>query len=103
SGIAQIASKEAYPDHTQFDPKSKYHDPKSPKDNPRWLMVDVKYKQDIRRLVTLQELKANKNLEGMRVIMRGQRLSIQPVEAPHFKEVLKMAGHSAAQIDKLVP
>ena len=101
SGIAQIASKEAYPDHTQFDSTSKYHDPKSPEDNPRWLMVDVKFKQDIKRLVSLQELKTNEKLEGMRVIMRGQRLSIQPVEKTHFKEVLKMSGHTKAQLEAL--
>ena len=59
-GIMTIAS-EAYPDHTQFDPKSRYYDAKSDKENPRWLLVDVKYKRKLKREITLQELKENKN------------------------------------------
>ncbi len=99
-GLASVA-KEAYPDHTSWDPKSKYYDPKSSPDNVRWLMVDVKWKQDFKQLVSLQSMKAEKALEGMRVTMRGQRLSIQPVEAKHFKKVCRMGGLTKAQIDKL--
>ena len=77
-GIMTIAS-EAYPDHTQFDPKSRYYDAKSDKENPRWLLVDVKYKRKLKREITLQELKENKKLEDFRLNQKGNRLSVIPV------------------------
>jgi len=91
-GLATIASKEAYPDETAFDPESKYFDAKSDREKPRWLLVDVKYKRAFKQLVGLQELKANPALEEMLVVKRGQRLSIQPVEEEHFREVCRMGG-----------
>ena len=100
-GLAEIASKEAYPDHTSWDPKSNYFDPKSSPENIRWLMVDVKWKTDFKKTVTLAEMKAESKLEGMRVIMRGQRLSIQPVEKKHFTQVCRMGGLSVADLKKL--
>ncbi len=91
-GLAEIVSKEAYPDHTAWDKKEKYYDEKSTPENPRWLMVDVKYRKPLKKPVTLKELKAQKSLEDMRVVQRGQRLSIQPVEKKHFDRVCKMGG-----------
>lgn len=91
-GLAEIVSKEAYPDHTAWDKKSKYYDEKSTPENPRWLMVDVKYRKPLKQPVTLKELKAQKSLADMRVVQRGQRLSIQPVEKKHFDRVCKMGG-----------
>ena len=93
-GLAEVVSKEAYPDHTAWDKNSKYYDEKSTPENPRWLMVDVRYKKPFKKLVSLQEMKAEKSLEGMRVVQRGQRLSIQPVEKKHFDRVCKMGGVS---------
>ncbi|MBS1706245.1 MAG: EVE domain-containing protein [Armatimonadetes bacterium] len=89
-GIMSIASK-AYADPTQFNPDSEYFDPKSPKDNPRWLAVDVKFEEKFERTVSLTELKANPKLQAMAVVQRGQRLSVMPVTAAEWKEVLKMA------------
>lgn len=100
-GLATVASEKAYPDHTQFDPKSNYYDAKSPKDNPRWLMVDFKWKKAFKRLVTLKELKEAPELEDMLVVKRGQRLSIQPVEKKHFKAVCKMGGLSTSELKEL--
>ena len=91
-GLAEVVSKEAYPDHTAWDKKSKYYDEKSSPENPRWLMVDIKYKRALKKPVTLKELKATKALEAMRVVQRGQRLSIQPVEKKHFVKVCAMGG-----------
>lgn len=93
-GLAEIVSKEAYPDHTAWDKKEKYYDEKSTQENPRWLMVDVKYKKALKTPVTLKELKAQKSLADMKVVQRGQRLSIQPVEKKHFDRVCKMGGVS---------
>lgn len=100
-GIAKVASDKAYPDHTQFDPKSNYHDPKSEKEDPRWLMVDIQWVKDLPRLVSLQEMKEEAKLEGMMVTKRGQRLSIQPVERKHFRQVCRMGGLKASEIDSL--
>jgi len=92
-GIAEVV-KEAYPDFTAFDKKSKYYDPKSNEENPRWFMVDVKYKKKFKSVLTLQEIKDHKVLSNMKVAQKGQRLSIQPVEKKHFDLVCKMSGVS---------
>lgn len=94
-GVAGLAtvSKDGYPDPTQFDKKSKYFDSKATKETPRWFLVDLSFKESFKDLVSLEELKAAADeLEGMLVIKKGQRLSVQPVEKEHFKRVLKMAG-----------
>ena len=88
-GIMTIAS-EAYPDHTQFDPKSRYYDAKSDKENPRWLLVDVKYKRKLKRDFTLQELKEHKQLQDFRLNQRGNRLSVIPVEKKEWDLILDL-------------
>ena len=84
--------KESYPDITQFDKKSKYYDPKATEEVPRWFLVDMEPVAKFDEMVTLDQLKDNSSLEGMLVIKRGQRLSIQPVEKEHFDEVCQMAN-----------
>jgi predicted RNA-binding protein with PUA-like domain len=84
-GLAEISSKEAYPDPAQFDPESNYHDPKSDPENPRWVVVDVRYKKSVKRPVSLKDIKAHPELSNMKVAQRGMRLSIQPVEEKHYK------------------
>jgi predicted RNA-binding protein with PUA-like domain len=92
AGVARV-SREAHTDPTQFDPKSKYHDPKSTPESPRWMMVEVAFVEKFPELVSLDALKAAEGvLDGMLVIKRGQRLSVQPVEKKHFARVLKMAA-----------
>lgn len=90
-GIAEIV-REAYPDHTAFDPNEKYFDAKSDPENPRWLMVDLRYKRKFKTTVTLRELKANPDLTGMRVVQKGSRLSITPVTESEWHTVMDMAG-----------
>ena len=89
-GLAEIASKSAYPDPTQFDPKSKYYDPKSDQENPRWIVVDVRYRKTLKHPVTLKEIKEHPVLKNMKVAQRGMRLSIQPVEEKHYEIILGM-------------
>ena len=89
-GVCEIV-KEAYPDFTAFDKKSKYYDPKSKKDNPAWMMVDIKLVKMFGEPVTLQDIKANPKLSEMRLVQRGNRLSVFPVEKKEFNEILKMA------------
>ena len=85
AGLAEVASQ-AYPDKTQFDPKSDYHDPKSRKDSPRWFNVDVRARKKT-RLLSLQELKAHKPLAKMLVLRPGNRLSITPVTELEWKYI----------------
>jgi predicted RNA-binding protein with PUA-like domain len=90
AGVCRVASK-AYPDPTQFDPKSDYHDPGSPADDPRWWLVDVEMVEKLDTLVTLERLKKDKALDGLMVVKRGMRLSVQPVDSKHFRRILRMA------------
>lgn len=89
AGLAEVV-REAYPDHTAFDPKSKYFDPKSGRARPRWHMVDVRAVSKLPRPVALSELKANPKLKKMLVVQKGQRLSVQPVTKEEFEEVARM-------------
>ena len=86
AGIARVASS-AYPDATQFDPASRYFDPKSTPAAPRWLHVDVQFVRKT-RLVGLPELRACPELVNMRVLARGNRLSITPVEPAEWRFIV---------------
>jgi predicted RNA-binding protein with PUA-like domain len=90
-GLARVCS-EPYPDPSQFDGTSKYFDPKSNPDDPRWVLRDFEFVLEFPGIVTLERLKAEPELEGMLVTRRGTRLSITPVEPKHFKKVCRMAG-----------
>jgi predicted RNA-binding protein with PUA-like domain len=83
AGLAEV-SRAAYPDATQFDPKSDYYDEKSARDNPRWLHVDVRFVAKT-RVVPLAALRNHRELAGMRLLQRGNRLSITPVTAAEWK------------------
>lgn len=88
AGLAKVVSA-AYPDPTQFDPKSKYHDPKATRDAPRWQLVDVKLVRKT-RLLALAELREAPSVASMRVLQRGNRLSITPVSPAEWNAVLKL-------------
>ena len=85
-GIAEITT-EAYPDFFSWDPKSRYYDPRSTPENPRWYMVDVTWKKAFKKIVTLKELKADPQLRTMKVLQKGQRLSVMPVTDEEFEIV----------------
>jgi predicted RNA-binding protein with PUA-like domain len=88
AGVAEVASA-PYTDKTQFDRKSPYYDPKSRKDNPRWVNVDVRALRKT-RLVPLAELRQHKALAGMRLLRPGNRLSITPVTESEWKYIAKL-------------
>lgn len=90
-GTARIAS-EPYPDPTAWDPDSKYFDPKSSPENPRWILVDVAFESEFPRPLPLAELRETPGLEDMLLLRKGQRLSIQPVTEAEFEVVLKLAS-----------
>ena len=87
-GIAEV-NKNAYPDATQFDRKSKYFDASAKPDNPRWLHVDFRFVKKTRS-VTLTELRKHKALANMRILARGNRLSITPVDPAEWKFILDL-------------
>lgn len=87
AGLAVVATL-AYPDESQFDPESKYYEPKATRGNPRWFNVDVKFKKKT-RLVGIQELRAQPELADMRILQRGNRLSITPVDPGEWEFITK--------------
>ena len=86
-GLMEIASK-AYPDHTAFDSKEKYFDAKSDPDNPRWLMLDVKYIRHTKRNITLSELREHESIKDMRLLQKGNRLSVIPMTKNEWNYIL---------------
>ena len=90
AGLARIVGN-VQPDCTQFDPESPYHDPKSTQDQPRWLQIDVALERKT-RLLSLAEMREAPTLQTMRVLQRGNRLSITPVSAAEWQAVLDLLG-----------
>ena len=90
AGLARVASG-TRPDPTQFDPASPYHDPKSPPDAPRWLLLDVQALRKT-RLLPLPELRSHPELTNLRVLQKGSRLSITPVDAAHWSRIVDLLG-----------
>jgi predicted RNA-binding protein with PUA-like domain len=90
-GIVEIV-KEGYPDHTAFDKKDDHYDPDSDPDHPRWYMVDVRLQRKLARPITLATLRehADEALRGMLLLKRGNRLSVTPVSAAHWKFILSL-------------
>jgi predicted RNA-binding protein with PUA-like domain len=84
--------KESYADHTQFDSSNDHFDPKANPKNPTWFMVDIKLAKEFKNPVTLDSIKANPKFKSMKLIQRGQRLSIQPVTKDEWDEILKMGS-----------
>ena len=88
AGLAQVTGGLAA-DETQFDPSSPYHDPKSTRDVPRWLKVDVQLLRKT-RLLSLAEMRLAPTLATLQVLQRGNRLSITPVTSPQWQAVLAL-------------
>lgn len=90
-GLCEVV-KNGYPDFTAFDPKSEYFDPKSKIDEPTWFMVDIKFVKKFENPVTLQNIKSNPKLRNLKLVQKGNRLSIIPITKDEFDEILKMAS-----------
>lgn len=91
AGLAEVV-REGHPDTTAFDRKHHHYDPDSDPREPRWFMVDVKLKRRLKRVIPLEELRAHaaKELKGMVLLRRGNRLSVMPVDAEHFRFILAL-------------
>ena len=88
AGLAKVA-KEAYPDETQFDKRSKYYDPKASKDNPRWFSPDMRYVKKFKNFFALEDIKGEKKLHKMKLVQRGSRLSVMEVSKGEFSHIIK--------------
>jgi len=90
-GVVEI-TREAYPDHTAWDPESRYFDPKSSAENPRWFMVDVKFKQKYKEVLSLEYLRSVPKLADMVLLRKGSRLSVQPVSKQQWNVISKLSA-----------
>jgi len=95
AGIMKIV-RAGYPDHTALDPAQKYYDPKSNPDKPRWYMVDVRFVRELKRVITLSELKDRKELADLPLVRRGNRLSVMPVSEAQWNFILSLEQATVA-------
>ncbi len=91
TGLAKV-SKLAFPDPTQFDPKSDYFDSKSKPSEPRWFCIEVKFYKKFKSHIGLENLKSNRELKSMLIMRPGNRLSVTPVTAAEFKVIQKLGS-----------
>ena len=91
AGIAEVAS-EAYPDHTQFDPKADHYDASSRREKPKWWMVDLRAVEKLPKFVPLKDMREEPALAGMITLRKGNRLSITPVTKEEWTAIRKMGG-----------
>lgn len=89
AGIAEIA-RESYPDNTCWESESEYYDPKSSRAKPRWFMVDLSFIEEFSEIVSLSFLKQQKDLQQMRLLQKGSRLSVMPVQKKEFERILAL-------------
>ncbi|MDB5987556.1 MAG: thymocyte nuclear protein 1-like [Nevskia sp.] len=90
AGLMRVAV-EAYPDPTQFDRKHHHYDPASKPEEPRWSLVDMQFERKLKRIISLTELRAHAaQLPGFVLLIKGSRLSVQPVRAEHWDYILKL-------------
>ncbi len=90
-GVARVV-RAAYPDPTQFVETSRYFDPRSAPDAPRWVTVDVQAERRFPEPLTLSRLRAERGVAGMALLAPGSRLSVQPVRPHEWEEVCRLAG-----------
>ena len=91
AGLAKVV-REGYPDHTAWDPQDPHFDPKSDRDHPTWMMVDIQLVKKFKREISLDELRQIPELSEMMLLRRGSRLSVQPVTPDEFETILKLIG-----------
>lgn len=91
AGLARVVSA-PYADPTQFDRKGEYFESRATKEKPVWMLVDIAFERKFARLLTLDALRAEPALAGLLALKKGQRLSVQPVDAAHARCLLALAG-----------
>ncbi|MEW6507595.1 MAG: EVE domain-containing protein [Bacteroidota bacterium] len=91
AGVCEVV-KEAYPDFTAFDPENPHYDPKSKKDNPAWMMVDVKLIKKFKNFVSIESMRQNKKLQKMQLLKQGNRLSVMPITKEEFEVIVSIGN-----------
>lgn len=91
AGVAEVA-REAYPDHTSWDPQSEYYDPKAVPGKPRWEMVDVSFVEAFPRVIPIERLRRLKAMKDAIVLRRGNRLSVTPLTKREYDAILALAN-----------
>ena len=91
AGTAEVV-RTAYPDDTQFNPRSDHYDEASTADCPRWVMVDLKFREKFAVSLALDRLRQEPKLKGMVLLRKGSRLSVQPVTVSEWSVIMKLAG-----------
>ena len=89
-GVMEVASK-PYPDPTQYDPNSKYFDPKATVAKPIWFLVDLKFKEKFKHIISLEQLRQIPYLADLMILRKGSRLSITPVTAKQWKDIIPLS------------
>ena len=96
AGVVEVV-RAAYPDHTAFDAADPHFDPKSKRDAPTWMMVDVRAVERFAEPITLDELRAVDGLDGLELLRRGSRLRVQPVSEAHWRRIMALRPGAAAR------
>jgi len=91
AGVMEVSS-EPYPDPLQFKKQSKYYDNKSSEEKPRWILIDVKFVEKFKNYISLDELKKEAKLSDMKILQKGNRLSITPITKSEFNHIKKMGN-----------
>jgi predicted RNA-binding protein with PUA-like domain len=89
AGVVRVVHA-AYPDHTAWNPESEHFDPKSSPENPIWYMVDVRLEREFEHPIPLTAIKAHPALKGMKLVQRGNRLSVMPVTTSEWRTILRL-------------
>ena len=89
AGVAKVCGS-AIPDPTAFEAGSEYFDPKSDRDDPTWLMTQLEFVERFPSVLPLETIRAERRFDGMALLARGQRLSVQPVSKAHFELAVKL-------------
>ncbi len=97
-GVAKVV-REGYGDYTALDENDHHYDPKSTPENPIWMMVDLQFVEKFATPLSLESLRLVTSLQGMELLRKGSRLSVQPVKKTEFETILKLAiaGKSSAK------
>lgn len=90
-GLAEVCAEKSVPDHTAWEKGGRYYDPKSTPERPIWFMTEIKFTEKFARPVTLREIKAIPELSSMKLVQKGQRLSVQPVDEKDYRLIVSIA------------
>src|SRR5215831_18820181 len=99
AGLARVV-RTGVVDETQFDPGSKYYDPRATRDAPIWDCVEVEYVATLPHFVAMDRIRAEAALADMLLLRRGMRLSVQPVTQPEYEAIVALGQVAPPELPK---